>query len=92
MSADLRVRLGRIELKNPIIAGSGEATIDGDGIRAALAAGAAAVVAKSTNESETAMDQLEASEYLLLDADSALTSGSLHVCRRQQATTVWPAF
>src|SRR5207248_5829931 len=41
----------------------------GDGIRAALAAGAAAVVAKSTNESETAMDQLEASEYLLLDAD-----------------------
>src|SRR5947208_6297514 len=68
MAGDLRVRLGQIELKNPVIAGSGEATMDADGIRAAVAAGAAAVVAKSTNESDAAKDQLRAAEYLLLDA------------------------
>jgi dihydroorotate dehydrogenase (NAD+) catalytic subunit len=68
MPADLRVRLGSIELKNPVVAGSGEATMDADGIRAALAAGAAAVVAKSTNESEAAREQLRGAELILLDA------------------------
>lgn len=68
MPADLRIALGPLELKNPVIAGAGEATADGDGIRAALDAGAAAVVAKSTNESESAREQLLAAEYLVLDA------------------------
>ena len=66
--AELRVRVGPIELKHPVMAGAGEATLDGDGIRACLDAGASAVVAKSTNESAAAKDQLRAAEYLLLDA------------------------
>jgi dihydroorotate dehydrogenase len=56
-----------MELKNPVIAGSGEATATANGIRAALQAGAGAVVAKSTNESEAARRQLRAAEYVLVD-------------------------
>jgi dihydroorotate dehydrogenase (NAD+) catalytic subunit len=65
--ADLSVSAAGLELKNPVIAGSSEATMDADGIRAALGAGAAAVVAKSANESEAAKAQLHAAEYVLLD-------------------------
>jgi dihydroorotate dehydrogenase len=68
MPADLSVTLGGIDLKNPVIAGSGEATIDEAGLRTAVEAGAAAVVAKSVNESEAARRQLDAAEYVLLDA------------------------
>src|SRR5213076_359286 len=64
---DLAVKLGPIELKNPVVAGSGEATASADQIRRALDAGAAAVVAKSANESEAARRQLRAAEYVLLD-------------------------
>jgi len=64
---DLRVTLGPLELKNPVLAGSGEATASADAIHAALAAGAAAVVAKSTNEAESAKRQLRAAEYVLVD-------------------------
>ena len=64
---DLRVKLGPLELKNPVIAGSGEATATADGIRGALEAGAAAVVAKSANESDAAREQLRAAEYVLVD-------------------------
>src|SRR5919202_3412176 len=66
---DLSVTAAGLELKNPLIAGSGEATLDASGIRAALDAGAAAVVAKSTNESEAAKAQLHAAEYVLLDEE-----------------------
>ena len=69
MPADASVSIAGLELKNPVIAGSGEATMTRDGIRAALAAGAAAVVAKSVNESEAARRQLETAEYVLLDPD-----------------------
>ena len=64
---DLAVRLGRLELKNPIVCGSSETTMTGADLRAAVDAGVAAVVAKSTNESEAAKRQLAAAEYLLLD-------------------------
>lgn len=67
MPADTRVAVAGLELKNPVIAGSGEATIDRDGILGALSAGIGAVVAKSTNESVAAKAQLEAAEYMLLD-------------------------
>ena len=67
MSADLLATVAGLELKNPVIAGSGEATMDGETIRAAVDAGAAAVVAKSTNESEAAKRQLRDAEYVLLD-------------------------
>src|SRR5919201_2751871 len=69
MRADPSVTVGGLELKNPVIAGSGEATMTREGILAALDAGAAAVVAKSVNESDAAKRQLVAAEYVLLDAD-----------------------
>jgi len=65
--ADLRITVAGLELRNPVVAGSGEATATPDGIQACLDAGAAAVVAKSTNESEAAKAQLRASEYVVLD-------------------------
>ena len=67
MSADLAVTVAGLPLKNPVLAGSGEATTTADGIRACLEAGAAAVVAKSVNESSAAREQLRAAEYVLLD-------------------------
>jgi dihydroorotate dehydrogenase len=68
VSADLlRVSVAGLELKNPVIAGSGEATASADDIRACLDAGAAAVVAKSVNESAAARAQLRAAEYVVLD-------------------------
>lgn len=67
MSARLEVSIGRVALKNPVIAGSAEHLTDADGIRRALGAGAGAVVVKSTNESAAARDQLQRAEYLALD-------------------------
>ena len=64
----LAVTLGRVHLKNPVICGSGEHTITDAGMRAALAAGAGAVVAKSTSESAAAKRQLDGADYLLLDS------------------------
>lgn len=67
MSADLRVTVAGLDLKNPVIAGSGESTATEQDIVACLDAGAAAVVAKSVNESAAAREQLEAAEYVLID-------------------------
>jgi dihydroorotate dehydrogenase len=58
-----------LELKNPVIAASSEATATPAQIRACLDAGAAAVVAKSVNESAAAHANLRAAEYVLLDED-----------------------
>jgi dihydroorotate dehydrogenase (NAD+) catalytic subunit len=65
----LETRIGSVTLKNPIICGSGEHTMTGEGIRAALAAGAAAVVAKSMNESAAAKEQLDKTDYALFDSE-----------------------
>ena len=67
MSADLSVTVAGVEVKNPVLAGSGEATATLDGLRAAVDAGAGVVVAKSANESDAARAQLRAAEYALLD-------------------------
>jgi dihydroorotate dehydrogenase len=72
--ADLSVTLGRLQLKNPVICGSSEFTMTEAGIRAALDAGAAAVVAKSVNESRAAARQLEIADYVLLRSDWSLGS------------------
>ncbi|THD57544.1 MAG: dihydroorotate dehydrogenase [Bradyrhizobium sp.] len=61
------VSVGKIVLKNPLIAGSAEHLIEAGGVRRALHAGAAAVVVKSVNESERGRDQLQRAEYMLLD-------------------------
>ena len=68
---DLSVQLGTLRLKNPVVCASSERTITIEDLRAAVDAGAAAVVVKSTNESEAARRQLESAEYVLLDADWA---------------------
>jgi len=61
------VSVGKIVLKNPLIAGSAEHLIEAGGVRHALRAGVAAVVVKSVNESERGRDQLQRAEYMLLD-------------------------
>ena len=63
----LASRIGSIELKNPLIAGSAEHLILEDGARLALATGVAAVVVKSTNETQLGREQLQRAEYMLLD-------------------------
>jgi dihydroorotate dehydrogenase (NAD+) catalytic subunit len=67
MASMLATKIGRVELKNPLIAGAAEHVIDADGVRRALAAGVGAVVVKSTNESQAARDQLQRAEYMVLD-------------------------
>lgn len=64
----LNVRVGALALKNPLICGSAEHLMEEAGIRRALAAGAGAVVIKSTNESEAAREQLARTDYALLDS------------------------
>jgi len=66
MTPDLRVRVGPLELKNPVICASGEHVLTEAGVRAALAQGCAVVVAKSTNESMAARTQLAQADYALL--------------------------
>lgn len=62
-------RIGRITLKNPVICGSGEHVMTEAGLKSALAAGVGAVVAKSVNETQAAKDQLDRTDYALLDGD-----------------------
>lgn len=69
MKFSTRVKVGRCDLKNPIIAAPGEHLIDEAGVRAAIDAGAGAVVLKSTNESEAARKQLLGAEYIALGSD-----------------------
>lgn len=65
---DTSVALGGMRLLNPVILGSGDHLMTAGGIRAGLATGAAAVVAKSANESEAAKRQLDGSDHVLLDS------------------------
>ena len=66
----LATRVGELALVNPVICGSGEHVMTASGIRAALAAGAAGVVAKSTNESALAARQLDIADYALVRPDN----------------------
>lgn len=66
---DLSTDLGRISLKNPLICASSEFTMTVEGMRAALKAGAGAVIAKSINESPAAARQLDIADYVLLDSN-----------------------
>lgn len=69
MTSRLETRIGRLRLKNPVIAAAGEHLIAAAGIRSAILAGAGAVVGKSTNESDAARDQLTRAEYVSLGPD-----------------------
>ncbi|SCY73542.1 dihydroorotate dehydrogenase [Pseudomonas sp. NFACC37-1] len=65
----LTTPIGQLTLKNPVICGAGEQTMTREAIRAALATGVGAVVAKSTNESQAAKQQLDKTDYVLLDSN-----------------------
>lgn len=65
---DTAVRIGAVRLDNPVVIGSGDHVMTAGGLRAALATGAGAVVAKSINESEAAKRQLDGSDHVLLDS------------------------
>jgi dihydroorotate dehydrogenase (NAD+) catalytic subunit len=67
----LTTRIGALTLPNPVICGSGEPVMTEAGIRAALAAGAAGVIAKSVNERPDAAHQLDRADYAQLDAAHA---------------------
>jgi dihydroorotate dehydrogenase (NAD+) catalytic subunit len=70
----LRTQVGDLALVNPVICGSGEHVMTAAGIRAALAAGAAGVIAKSLNESPIAARQLDIADYALVRPDNTLAA------------------
>ncbi|HEX3506118.1 MAG TPA: hypothetical protein VHU22_22270 [Xanthobacteraceae bacterium] len=64
----LKVQLGRLTVSSPLICSSGEPVMTEAGIRAALRAGAAGVIAKSVNEQPAAARQLDGADYCWLDS------------------------
>jgi dihydroorotate dehydrogenase len=78
----LATRIGGLDLPNPVICGSGEPVMTEAGIRAALAAGAAGVIAKSVNERADAAAQLDRADYAQLDAAGAPTAHGVSVFNR----------
>jgi dihydroorotate dehydrogenase (NAD+) catalytic subunit len=77
MPPDLRVTLGPLALRNPVICGSGEHVATLDGLMAAIDAGAAAVVAKSANESDAARRQSDAATWVFLEDGTLLNRSGL---------------
>jgi dihydroorotate dehydrogenase len=71
MTGRLTTRIGGLTLPNPVICGSGEPVMTEAGIRAALAAGSAGVIAKSVNERTEAARQLDLADYVTLDIGGA---------------------
>jgi dihydroorotate dehydrogenase (NAD+) catalytic subunit len=71
----LSTSIGGLALVNPVICGSGEPVMTEAGIRAALAAGAAGVIAKSVNEHPAGGRQLDKADYVRLDGHGAPTAG-----------------
>ncbi|HLB99553.1 MAG TPA: dihydroorotate dehydrogenase [Acetobacteraceae bacterium] len=68
MDDRLATTIGGLHLRNPVICASGEPVMTEAGIRAALRAGAAGVVAKSVNERPEAAAQLDRTDCAELDA------------------------
>jgi dihydroorotate dehydrogenase len=69
MPPDVGVELGRIRLRHPVVCGSGEHVSSLEQIKAAIDAGASAVVAKSANESDDARRQADATDWVFIDGD-----------------------
>jgi dihydroorotate dehydrogenase (NAD+) catalytic subunit len=70
----LATAIGNFPLVNPVICGSGEPVMTASGVRAALKAGAAGVIAKSVNENPAGGRQLDRADYVRLDAAGRPTS------------------
>ena len=71
----LATTVGSFRLVNPVICGSGEPVMTEAGIRAALKAGAAGVIAKSVNENPAGGRQLDKADYVRLDPFGVPTDG-----------------
>jgi dihydroorotate dehydrogenase (NAD+) catalytic subunit len=71
----LATSIGKLALNNPVICGSGEPVMTESGIRAALRAGAAGVIAKSVNENPLGARQLDKADYVRLDIRGVPTLG-----------------
>src|SRR3984885_12958467 len=71
----LSTSIGDFPLVNPVICGSGEPVMTEAGIRTALNAGAAGVIAKSVNENPAGGRQLDRADYVRLDRDGVPTAG-----------------
>jgi dihydroorotate dehydrogenase (NAD+) catalytic subunit len=71
----LATSVGGFALVNPVICGSGEPVMTEAGVRAALRAGVAGVIAKSVNENPAGGRQLDKADYVRLDALGVRTSG-----------------
>ncbi|MBV9734566.1 MAG: dihydroorotate dehydrogenase [Acidisphaera sp.] len=96
MSPRLATSVGDFALLNPIICGSGEPVLTESGIRAALSAGAAGVIAKSVNERPEAAAQLDRADYTRADSQGRAVAwdrpGSSLFCRsglQQRAVEDW---
>lgn len=70
----LKITLGDMQLRHPIICSSGEHVMTIGAIRAALDVGVAGVVAKSINESPLAASQLRRAAYMLLNSNGTTAS------------------
>lgn len=75
MTHRLATRIGALALPNPVICGSGEPVMTEAGIRAALNAGAAGVIAKSVNENPAGGQQLDRADYSFVDGSLFNRSG-----------------
>ena len=67
MPPELAIQLGPLALRHPVICGSGEHVGSLEQLKAAVDAGAAAVVAKSANESEAGRRQSDAAAWIFVD-------------------------
>src|SRR4051812_33683022 len=67
MPPELAIKLGPVVLRSPVICGSGEHVNTLDKLKAAVEAGAAAVVAKSANESDAGRAQSDAAAWGFVD-------------------------
>jgi dihydroorotate dehydrogenase len=68
MPPDLRVPVGPLELRNPLICGAGEHLATYDDLVAAVDGGAAAVIGKSANETAAGRRQSDAAAWTFIDA------------------------
>ncbi len=69
MAPDLRISLGPLALRNPLICGSGEHVATFEHLVAAIDAGAAAVVGKSANETEAGRQQSDSATQTFIDSE-----------------------
>jgi dihydroorotate dehydrogenase (NAD+) catalytic subunit len=82
MDDRLATVIGEMRMCNPVICASGEPVMTEAGIRAALRAGAAGVIAKSVNERAEAAAQLDRADYVELDAGGVVRAHGVSLFNR----------